>query len=178
MAISVNLFAESDNELKLEGLRNTRTSAYINDATVVAHVCGDTILNPTAGGVATSEEVGAKTGIPCVGNSLNEGDKILILGSNYCEGIQEVQAGSDENKIIVDVAYAEHTFIGDEEIYKVIENGVNLALTYDTGSDGDYYGILPETAMLVVGNAYYLFIIATSGTTVLTTRVKYNAVYA
>jgi len=160
MAVAAkNLFMESDNLIRLNGLKDAETDEYVNNATVVAGIYKDTPLKPKAGAAAV--DVGGtpnEVDIPCDTHELIEGDKVKILGTVSYDGDYTVKSGTTTNLIRIESAYTVETFTGLEFIHKAVLNADSITLTYVAASDGNYSGILEDNAVLDNDTWYWLII--------------------
>lgn len=178
MAVTSDICVESDNLLKVTGVKNLSDGTYINDAIVTAHVVSTNIRQPVVGSIAVSKDGGLSTGFPLVGHGMNIGDKVLVFGTTDHDGLHTVVAGTTEDELVLDVAFGTgKTFVGHEEFYAGIPNATNIALTYIAASNGDYSGNLPYNAEMFNGQPYYLFYVITHITGKLVKRVQFTAKY-
>jgi hypothetical protein len=176
MALTKVIYVESDNEIKLEGLKEARTGTFINNAAVKATLVEKTKLVVSVAAL-TSENGGAATGLACANSKVAIGDKVWIKGTKNCDGLYIALAGTTIDKLVIGVAYIADVLTGKEEIYRVISACAEQVLEYEAESNGDYYGTILNSALLFEGEEYYLFIVATYNGVVTTLRETYKAAY-
>lgn len=157
-------FIDTDNVIRIEGLRNVVTSAYINDATITGILYDLPALHPTTGGVAVDKGDG-KVGIPCVGHGKSSGDSIRIERSLSYNADYMLQAATSADELVVTASYVAETFTGNEFIYLAVvgTQASPITFTYEAASDGNYVGKIPYTSLLLQGEDYVMCIKEVSG---------------
>ena len=169
------LYMNSDNLIKYNNLQDVDAGTYINTATVdMSLFKGDTI-NPDAAAV---ENASGYAKITITDHTLTTSDFIRISGSENYDGQWDITA-VETNKITIDATYVAETLTGSEVIYVGVEddNVKDISLT-PKGSDGNYTGIIPDSAARVLDQAFYfLFIKAVYSGSVLLSRKKLKAVF-
>lgn len=168
-------YADSDNTVKVVGLKDKRTGAYVNAATITASLFKATPLNPL--GVAV-DKGGGLVGIPVTAHGLTSGvDFIRFTDSLGYDAQYDVHADTTANEIVITATFAEETFTGTESIYIGITNAKSVSLAYLSGTDGDYAGKFPKTAIIVTGQDYEAFGVAVSGGDEVLFRILRPAAY-
>ncbi len=170
-------YIDSDNIIRVEGLRNVVTDAYVNDATITGILYELPALNPDAG--AATDESDGKVGIPFAGHTLENGDSIrLERGSNY-NGDYVLQAETTGTDILVITAtfVTGSTFTGDEFIYTAIVGTADVPITfsYEDASDGNYVGKVAYTEALLQGEDYVMCIKEVSGAEQVLAKIVHTA---
>lgn len=157
-------FIDTDNVIKIVGLRNVETLEYINDATVTGIVYKLPASSPDVGGVATDLGSG-KVGIPCAEHGFSVGDTIRIESTVNYNGEFVLRVETTPSVLAIGAAYVAETFSGLEHIYPAIAGTVSspLVLGYITGSDGDYVGKVVRTTPFFQGRSYVMCIKEVSG---------------
>lgn len=157
-------FIDTDNVVRIEGLRNVVTEAYINNATITGILYGLPTLVPTVDGVAVDKGAG-KVGIPCVAHGQVSGGSIRIERSVSYNNDFMVDVTTSVDELVITATYAAETFTGEEFIYTAVVGTVNSPITfsYVATSDGDYVGKLVYTAPLIQDVDYVMCIKEVSG---------------
>lgn len=174
--ISNLLYINSENLIAIADLKDIIDDSYVNDATVKASVCFNTIETIKAGPAV--DKGGGLVGIPCTDQPYATGDVIRFAETiNYSVSEYTVHVDSSTNEIVITETFEAETFAGVEDIYLAIGDGDDITLGYVADSDGEYQEVLSNSAKLVENENYYVIIIVTYGTIQLMCRVKAKAVY-
>lgn len=155
---------DTDNVVRVEGLRNVVTEIYINDATITGILYVLPTLAPTVDGVAVDKGSG-KVGIPCVAHGQTSGDSIRIERSVNYNNDYMVDGDTTVDELVIVETYTAETFTGEEFIYIAIvgTKDAPISFTYSAGSDGDYVGKIVYTAPLIQDIDYVMCIKEVSG---------------
>ena len=156
-------YIDSDNVIRVEGLRNVVTEAYINDATITSILYELPTLAPTVDGVAVDKS--GTVGIPCVAHGKVSGDSIRIERSVNYNNDYLLQAATSVDELVITATYVAETFTGEEFIYLAVVGTVTVPITfsYESGSNGNYVGKVAYTAPLLQGIDYVMCIKEVSG---------------
>lgn len=173
-------FLDTDNVVRIEGLRNVVTLDYINDATIKGILYKLPVLNPNA--VAAANKGAGKVGIPCDGHGLSAGDTIRLerFLSRYYNGAFPLDAGTTGGELVITTTYAAETFTGSEFIYVAIVGKVDDEILFtheEEMGDGDYVGTIPHDAPLVQDESYVLCITTVKDTEQVLAKIIYRAGY-
>lgn len=160
----VHWYIDTDNVVKIIGLRNVETLAYVNNATITGILYKLPSLHPDAGGVAVMRGTTA-TGIPIKGHGLSSGDTVRLESFVNYDGVHILDALTSVDEIVVPVAKVDETFVGDEHIYEAVvgTNAAPITFSYQTGSNGNYVGKIAYTAPLRQDVQYALCLKEVSG---------------
>lgn len=137
-------YIDTDNIVKITGLKDAETGAYVNKATITGIVYILPSVSPTALGAAT--QVGVYTGIPCVGHGFVVGDCIRFEKTANFDGEYTVQVGTTVDIIVINKLYVHEVFDGTELMFKAVVGSVSGPITfrYIDDSDGDYVCKIPN----------------------------------
>lgn len=168
-------YIDSDNIIRIEGLRDASTGSYINDATVTAILYELPALHPDA--AVAVDKGGGKVGIPCAGHGQVAGDSIRLERSLNYNADYMLAAETSVNELVVTATYAAEIFTGEEFIYVALVGTVDTPITFDyeAGSNGNYVGKIPYTTVLLQGEEYVLCIKEVSGTEQVLAKVIHTA---
>ena len=159
IASSTYIYVESDNNVKITGLRDALDNSYVNDAVIKASLCVDT---PTSFNAAAVVDNVDDVTFSCTGHGLLVGDKIRIIGTINYDGEYTVTAKTTDT-FDVTAVYVAETISILALFYKVVLNGYQITLAYKAASNGEYNGVLPDTMLIYAGTLYCLFISGSSG---------------
>jgi len=157
-------YVDTDNVIRVVGLRNVITSAYVNNATVTGILYKLPTLNPDA--AAVTDETAGKVGIPCTGHTLVNGETVRLEHFSNYNGTYTLQAGSTgTGKLIITATYVVETLTGEEFVYSAIVGtaAVPITFSYEYASNGNYVGKIPYTTTLLQGERYMMCIKEVSG---------------
>lgn len=167
-------YIDSDNIIRIEGLRDARTGAYINSATVTAILYELPALHPNAA-VAVDKGDG-KVGIPCTGHGQVVDDSIRLERTLNYNAPYMVLAGTTANELIITATFVAETFTGEEFIYTAIVGTKDAPITFDAeGSNGNYVGKIPYTTVLLQGEEYVMCIREVSETEQVLAKITHTA---
>jgi len=157
-------YIETDNIIKVDGLRSAETGVFVNDATVTGILYKLPALNPNAGAAASNIGSGL-CGITCTVHGLSVGDTIRIENTINYDGEYVLQSGTTINLLVFTATYVAETFTGEEFIYEAIAGTVTVPIpfNYVTASDGDYVGKIPRTTAFFQDARYVICIKEVSG---------------
>lgn len=156
-------YIESDNVIRVEGLRNVVTLDFVNNATITGILYDLPTLSPD---IAAAVDKGTgKVGIPCTGHEQLAGDSIRIERSVNYNGDFMLETGTSANELVITASFVSETFTGNEFIYTAVvgTEGSPIAFSYTEGSDGEYVGKIDYNAPLLQGREYVLCIKEVSG---------------
>lgn len=153
---NVSIFIGSDNAIILNGLADSATQGYINDGTLsftlyrqrtedAAMTAGSAVLTSESA-VFSSDDVGRHVVVPGAGQF---GSDLRTTVSAYTSATSVTLAASAQTA----VAYA-RTLIS-------LPNAAGVAMSYVSGSNGRYRGILDSSVPLGVGG--YVLAVSISG---------------
>lgn len=156
-------YIDTDNIIRVEGLQNVVTEAYVNDATITGILYNLPALNPNA--AAAVDKGSGKVGIPCTGHGQVEGDSIRLERTLNYNADYMVLAETSTDELVVTATYVAETFTGDEFIYVAIVGTVDVPITfsYVDYSSGNYVGKIAYSENLLQGQDYVLCIKEVSG---------------
>jgi len=156
-------YIETDNVVKILGLRDAETETYINDATVTGIVYKLPALNPS---VAAAANMGSGlVGITVTDHGLTVGDTIRIEDTVNYDTEYVLQIGTTTDILAITATYIAETFTGEEHIYEAIAGTVTvpIAFHYVTASNGDYVCKVPRTTMFFQDESYVMCVKEVSG---------------
>lgn len=155
-------FIDTDNIIRVEGLRNVVTGNYVNDATITGILYELPALNPDV--AAAVSKAGGKVGILCAGHGRAEGDHIRMERSQNYNADYTLDALTSANELVVTATYVAETFTGEEFIYIAVETTpIPVTFSYEAASSGNYVGKIAYTENLLQGLDYVLCIKEVSG---------------
>ena len=168
-------YIDTDNVIRVVGLRNVVTSAYVNDATVTGILYELPALHPNAA-VAVDKGAG-KVGIPCEAHNQVAGDSIRLERTISYNGAFVLDAGTTVDELVIVTTYVAETFTGEEFIYCAIVGtaAVPITFTYEYGSNGNYVGKIPYTTPLLQDESYMMCIKEVSGSEQVLAKIIYRA---
>lgn len=169
-------YVDTDNVIRVVGLRNVVTSAYVNKAAVTAILYELPALNPDAGAVADLGE--SKVSIPYTGHTLKDGESVRLERFLNYNDVFVLQTGTTGTDILVITAtYEAETLMGNEFIYKAIVGTklVPITFSYEYGSDGNYVGKIPYTTVLLQGASYMMCLKEVSESEQVLAKIIYEA---
>jgi len=168
-------YIDTDNVIRVVGLRNVVTFDYVNDATVTGILYELPALHPDA--AAAVDKTAGKVGIPCTGHEQVAGDSIRLERTQNYNGAFVLQAGTTANELVITATYAAETFTGEEFIYCAIVGTAAVPITFDYefGSDGNYVGKVPYTTPLLQEESYMMCIKEVSGSEQVLAKIIYRA---
>lgn len=157
-------YIDTDNIVKVVGLRDAETREFINGATVTGIVYKLPALNPDAGNAAVNVGVGL-VGIICAGHGLDIGDCARIERTLNYNDEYVLQAGTNINMLVISASYVYEVFDGSEYIYPAFVGTIAVPIPFHhvTGSDGDYVGKVPYDAGFIQDESYVICIKEASG---------------
>lgn len=164
-------------------------AASIGDASLLTFdVSG--LTGPTQAGSALTEitkgilqgsainEGGGSVGIPVIGHSVEVGHRVRFANTFEYNKMYLI-TDTEVDKVVFTETYAAEDFVGHEVMYSGIEGGTNIAMSYISGTDGNYRGILPDDMKGIIERAwYYLFIESKKDDTARLDCVKWQATYS
>lgn len=158
-------FIESDNVIRVKGLRSVESEEYVNNATVTGILYKLPVLNPNAGGAVVDKAPGTGVGIPCTGHGIDVLSSVRLEKFQNYNGDYIVMAGSSSDEIVIEATYVAETLTGEEFIYEAIVGTVLSPITfqYVDSSDGDYVGKIDNGTPLIQGEHYMMCIWEVSG---------------
>lgn len=170
-------FLDTDNIVRIEGLRNAVTLAYVNDATITGILYKLPVLSPDAAVVV--DKGAGKIGIPCAGHELSAGDSIRLERFQNYGGAFLLDADTSVDELVVVATYVAETLTGSEFIYIAIVGGVGTEIVFDyiDASDGDYVGKIPYNAPLLQDESYVLCVKTVKGVEQVLAKIIYRAGY-
>lgn len=168
-------YVGSDLYAELEGLRDAKTSAYDNGASVKAYMFESSALHALDAAAAV-DKGGGEVGIPITGHTLIAGGWVRFAGPVNYQAYYEIQSQTTD-EIVITATYVAETFTASMNAFRGVVNGCNITLAYIGSSDGDYDGVLPKTMLLVKDTTYELFIDVVGTTYKLTLKYSRTAVY-
>ena len=153
------LYVYEDNLIEWEGLQRASTDAYVNDATLTM-TCYKQIATDGAmtSGAAT---LTCATSAPFV--SGDAGRRIIVHGAGTGGSDLRTTISSFTSSSIVTLAANAGATKTGGTVEMSLDNASGVSLTYVTGSDGDYQGVLDKAVPLVDGSTYILEVIAADG---------------
>ena len=168
-------YIDTDNVIRVVGLRNVVTSAFVNNATITGILYELPALQPDA--AAAVDKGAGKVGIPCTGHGLSAGDSIRLERTISYNGAFILDAGTTVDELVITTTYTAETFTGEEFIYCAIVGTatVPITFTYEYGSDGNYVGKIPYTTPLLQGESYMMCIKEVSGSEQVLAKIIYRA---
>lgn len=168
---------DTDNVVRIEGLRNAVTLAYINDATIKGILYKLPVLNPSAAVVVNRGS--GLVGIPCVAHGLVSGNCIRLERFLNYTGAFILHADTSDDELVITSAFVAETLTGNELIYVAIvgEVGDEIDFNYIEDSNGDYVGKIPHDAPLIQDESYVLCVTTVKGTEQVLAKVIYRAGY-
>lgn len=175
-------FLDTDNVVRIEGLRNVVTGDYINDADTMKGILYKLpVLNPNAEAAAVNKGAG-KVGIPCTGHGLSAGDTIRLerFLSQYYNGAFPLDADTTDDELVIATTHEDETFTGSEFIYVAVVGKVDDEIIFmheEEMDDGDYVGTIPHDAPLVQDESYVLCITTVKGEEQVLAKIIYRAGY-
>lgn len=170
-------FLDTDNVVRIEGLRNVVTFDYINDATITGILYKLPVLNPDA--AAAVNKTTGKVGIPCTGHGLVEGNCIRLERTLNYNGVFNLHADTSVDELVITATYAAETFTGSEFIYVAVVGAVGSEIEFDyiEASNGDYFGIIPYDTPLLQDESYVLCVKTVKGGEQVLAKIIYRAGY-
>ena len=168
-----NLYIESDNLWKVEGLTDKTTGSYISTATVKATVCEDVARALAA---AISDAGGGDVNLQITAHLMITGDHVRIVGSINYDGEYTVTY-VDVDNIKITATYVAEAVYNTTDVFVVMANGYQIAITYVAASDGDYRGTLPDTLHLLEEAWYRVFTEVNASGTILLMQDRLQARY-
>lgn len=156
-------YIDSDNIVRIEGLRNVVTGDHEDAATVkgilyelpALHPDADEVIDPAPEGAADGD-----IGILCEDSKQAVGDSIRIERTLYFNGDYILKAGTTDNMLVITPVgdYTAEPFTGEEFIYVAVET-TPIPITFDAeGSNGNYIGKIAYTEVLLQGELYMMCI--------------------
>ena len=168
-------YVDTDNVIRVVGLRNVVTGAYVNNATVTGRLYQLPALHPDA--AAAVNRGSGVVGIPCTGHGLAIGTTVRLERSINYSSVFVLHADTTVNELAITATFAAETFTGDEFIYKAIVGTVAVPITfsYEYESDGNYVGKFPYTAPLLQGESYMMCVREVSGSEQVLAKIVHRA---
>lgn len=157
-------YIDTDNIVRIEGLRNVVTDAYVNNATITGVLYNLPAQNPDV--AAAVDKGSGKVGIPCTGHGLTGGTDVIRIerSVNYnTEFLLDASTTVDE--LVITATYVAEVFTGNEFIYHAIVGTIAAPITfaYEANSNGNYVGKIPYTTVLLQDESYVLCVKEVSG---------------
>lgn len=167
-------YIDSDNVIRVEGLKDAITGVYINSATVTGILYELPTLHPNAA-VAVDKGDG-KVGIPCTGHGQVVDDSIRLERTLNYNAAYMVLADTTVNELVITASFVAETFTGEEFIYSAIVGTKDVPITFDAeGSGGNYVGKIPYTTVLLQGREYVMCIKEVSETEQVLAKIIHTA---
>lgn len=160
-------FIDSDNVIRINGLRNAETLEYIVNAEEITGILYELpAIHPDKDGEAQNKD--PKVWIPCKEHELKDDDNIRVERSwNYNKEYVLQTGTTDTDVLVITASYAEEKFTGEEFIYKaaVDTDGdvISIGFGFVPDSNGDYVGKISYKAQFLQGESYVLCIKEKSG---------------
>lgn len=169
-------YLDTDNVIRIVGLRNVVTGAYVNNATVTGILYKLPAISPDAAAVVNKGDA-TTVGIPCTGHGLSEGDTVRLERFQNYNGIFDLHADTTVNELVITAVYAAEVLTGEEFIYCAIVGTTSVPITFsfEFGSNGNYVGKFPYTTPLLQGESYMMCIKEVSGTEQVLAKIIYEA---
>ena len=130
-------FIDTDNIVKIVGLRDAETETYINNATVTGMLYKLPTLNPDAANIVINIGSGL-VGINVTSHGLHVGDTIRIENTINYDAEHILKTGTTINMLVFTAPYIVEIFSGEEFIYEAIVGTVTAPIPfhYVTASNG------------------------------------------
>ena len=169
-------FIDTDNVVKVVGLRNAETGEYVNDATVTGILYKLPTLHPDTGAAVVDLPPGY-VGIYCTGHGMTIGTSIRLERTHNYNGDFILQSGTSLNMLVIAVAYVHEVFTGNEFIYEAIVGTATVPIAFDyiSGSDGDYVGKVPRDSPLLQDESYVMCVREVSELEQVLAKIIYSA---
>ncbi len=156
-------YIDTDNIVRIEGLRNVVSESYINNATITGIFYSLPALKPDT--AVAVDKGGGLVGIPCTGHGLAIASIIRMERSLNYNLEYLVHADTTVDEIVITATYAAETFTGNEFIYSALVGTISAPITfaYEAASNGNYVGKIPYTTAMLQDESYVLCIKEVSG---------------
>lgn len=147
------LYIGADNAIVLDGLRDSATHDYINDATVrftlYRQMVEDGVMSASSAALS-SASAGFVAG--------DVGKSVIVPGAGAQKSDLRTTISALVSATEVTLAAAASVAVSYARIYASVPNAVSVAMAYMSGSNGKYRGVLPSTISLGEGEIYRLSI--------------------
>jgi len=172
-------FIDTDNIVRIEGLRYTVTGAYVNDLTTIKGIFYKLpVVNPDVGDVVDKGD-GITVGIPFANHGLVGGDSIRLERFVNYNGDFLVHVDTTNDELVITATYVAEKLTGNEFIYVAIAGKVadEIIFTYIEESNGDYVGTIPSETPMEQDEDYVLCVKIVKDTEQVLAKITHPAGY-
>lgn len=171
-------FIETDNIVRIEGLRYAVSGIYENNAVIKGIFYKLPVVNPDAGDVVLKGA--GLVGIPYIGHGLNKDEDSIRLErfKNY-KGDFLLHTDTTDDELVITAENKAETLTGNEFIYVAIAGKVDaeIIFSYIEDSEGNYVGTIPNETLMEQDEDYMLCIKTKKDTEQVLAKITHRAGY-